>query len=130
MNEVLCGRTPAILSIANLKQAIAFYRDDWGFTVHQQVPGVLAIIKRESVTVHLLQRREDMMPETFACKLLVDDLQAWQHGEGGLQSASGHPPATLTDEGWGSEMGVSDCEGNRLQLVQSAPHLWRRKAGA
>lgn len=130
MNEILCGRTPAILSIAHLRSAVAFYRDAWGFTVHQQVHGVLAIMKRESVTVHLMQRREDMMPETFACKLLVDDLQAWQCAQSGLQSASGHAPVTLTDEGWGSELGLSDCEGNRLQLVQSAPHLLRRKAGA
>ncbi len=127
MTEVLCGRTPALLSIADLKTAIMFYRDHWGFALAQQVPGVLAVMRRESVTVHLLRRREDMIAETFACRLLVDSLHEWRSG---LQSAEGRAPATLSEESWGSELGLSDCEGNRLQLVQSAPHLWRRKAGA
>jgi hypothetical protein len=47
-----------------------------------------------------------------------------------LQSAPGQAPHALMEQAWGTEWGVSDCEGNRLLLVQSAPHAARRKAQA
>jgi hypothetical protein len=124
MIEVLCARTPAVLHSPVLKTALAFYRDEWKFSVQQHVPGVLAILTRESVTVQLWQRRADMLPQTFACRLLVNHLESWLMG---LQSAPGQPPECLTEQAWGCEFALSDCDGNRLQLVQSAPHAVARK---
>ncbi|WP_371439551.1 VOC family protein [Polaromonas sp.] len=125
MIEVLCARTPAVLHSPELKRALAFYRDAWGFAVRQQVPGVLAILTRESVTVQLWQRRGDMAAQTLACRLLVDNIELWQLA---LQSAPGQAAQALTEEPWGTEFGLSDCDGNRLLLVQSAPHKLGRKA--
>ena len=127
MTEVLCARTPAVLHCADLRQALAFYRDGWGFAVRHSVPGVIAVLTRESVTVQLWQRRADMAPQQFACRLLVDNIEQWHMT---LQSAPGQLPPALLEQEWGSEWGISDCEGNRLLLVQSAPHAARRRASA
>jgi predicted enzyme related to lactoylglutathione lyase len=127
MTEVLCARLPAVLHSPDLQHALAFYRDYWGFSLRQHVPGVLAILTRESVTVQLWQRRADMRVQTFACRLLVDNIELWQMA---LQSAPGRMPQTLTEQAWGTEFGLSDNDGNRLLLVQSAPHKFRRKASA
>ncbi|EJL77998.1 hypothetical protein PMI15_04453, partial [Polaromonas sp. CF318] len=43
MTEVLCARAPAVLRCADLRQALAFYRDCWGFAVRHSVPGVIAV---------------------------------------------------------------------------------------
>ena len=127
MTEVLCARLAAALHSPDLQRALAFYRDTWGFAVHQQVPSVLAILTRESVTVQLWQRRADMPVETFARRLLVDNIELWQMA---LQSAPGRTPQTLTEQAWGTEFGLSDCDGNRLLLVQPAQHKFGRKARA
>ncbi|CAN7325469.1 VOC family protein [Polaromonas sp. LjRoot131] len=127
MTEVLCARTPAVLHCADLRRALAFYRDCWGFSVQHSVPGVIAVLTRESVPVQLWQRRADMAPQHFACRLLVDNIEQWHMA---LQSAPGQAPHALAEQEWGTEWGVSDCEGNRLQLVQSAPHAARRRARA
>ena len=127
MMEVLCARTPAVLHCADLRRVTAFYRGQWGFAVQHSVPGVIAVLTRESVTVQLWQRRADMAPQHFACRLLVDDIEQWHMA---LQSAPGHAPQTLVEQDWGTEWGISDCEGNRLLLVQSAPHAARRRASA
>jgi len=125
MTEVLCARLPAALHCADLRQVLAFYRDCWGFAVQHNVPGVIAVLTRESVTVQLWQRRADMAPQHFACRLLVDNIEQWHMA---LQSAPGQAPHALAEQEWGAEWGVSDCEGNRLLLVQSAPHAARRRA--
>lgn len=127
MTEVLCARTPAVLHCADLRQVTAFYRDQWGFAVQHSVPGVIAVLTRESVTVQLWQRRADMAPQHFACRLLVDNIGQWHMS---LQSAPGQAMHALVEQDWGTEWGVSDCEGNRLLLVQSAPHVARRRASA
>lgn len=127
MTEVLCARTPAVLHCADLRQAVAFYQGSWGFAVQHHVPGVIAVLTRESVTVQLWQRRADMAPQHFACRLLVDNIEQWHMA---LQSALGQVPHALVEQEWGAEWGVSDCEGNRLLLVQSAPHAVRRRAQA
>lgn len=127
MTEVLCARTPAVLHCADLRQAVAFYQDNWGFSVQQSVPGVIAVLTRESVTVQLWQRRADMAPQHFACRLLVDNIEQWHMA---LQSAPGQASHALVEQAWGTEWGISDCEGNRLLLVQSAPHAARRRAQA
>lgn len=126
MKEVLCARTPAVLSCPDLRCTLAFYRDAWGFQVRHHISGVIAIVQRESVAVQLWQRRADMAPETMACRLLVDCIELWHRW---LQSAPGQTPALLLHQDWGSEWGISDCDGNRLLLVQSAPHAARRRAG-
>ncbi len=127
LTEVLCARTPAVLHCADLRQALAFYQGGWGFSVQQSLPGVIAVLTRESVTVQLWQRRADMAPQHFACRLLVDNIEQWHMA---LQSAPGQAPHALVEQAWGAEWGVSDCEGNRLLLVQSAPHAARRRAQA
>jgi predicted enzyme related to lactoylglutathione lyase len=127
MMEVLCARTPAALHCADLRQVTAFYRAQWGFAVQHSVPGVIAVLTRESVTVQLWQRRTDMAPQHFACRLLVDNIEQWHTA---LQSAPGQAPHALVEQDWGTEWGISDCEGNRLLLVQSAPHAARRRASA
>lgn len=127
MTEVLCARTPAVLHCADLRRALAFYRDCWGFAVRHSVPGVIAVLMRESVTVQLWQRRADMAPQHFACRLLVDNIEQWHMA---LQSAPGQSPHALVEQAWGAEWGISDCEGNRMLLVQSAPHAARRRARA
>lgn len=127
MTEVLCARTPAVLHCADLRQVTAFYRDQWGFAVQHSVPGVIAVLTRESVTVQLWQRRADMAPQRFACRLLVDNIEQWHMA---LQSAPGQAPHALVEQDWGTEWGISDCEGNRLLLVQSASHAARRRASA
>lgn len=127
MTEVLCARTPAVLHCTDLRQALAFYRDSWGFALRHSVPGVIAVLRRESVTVQLWQRRADMAPQQFACRLLVDNIEQWHMA---LQSAPGQALPALLEQEWGTEWGISDCEGNRLLLVQSAPHAARRKASA
>ena len=127
MTGVLCARTPAVLHCADLRQTLAFYCSNWGFAVQHSVPGVIAVLVRESVTVQLWQRRADMAPQRFACRLLVDSIEQWHMA---LQSAPGQAPHRLVEQAWGTEWGVSDCEGNRLLLVQSAPHAARRKARA
>jgi predicted enzyme related to lactoylglutathione lyase len=127
MTEVLCARTPAVLHCADLRQAVAFYQSNWDFSVQHSVPGVIAVLTRESVTVQLWQRRADMAAQHFACRLLVDSIEQWHMA---LQSAPGQAPHALVEQAWGAEWGVSDCEGNRLLLVQSAPHAARRRAQA
>lgn len=127
MKEILRARLPAVLHCPQLAKTVAFYRDAWGFKLAQYIPGVAASLSRESVTVQLMQCRSDMTAQTFACKLLVDDIAAWS---GSLQSASGQAPRSLRDEAWGMDCGLSDCDGNRLQLVQCAAHWVRRRAGA
>lgn len=130
MKEVLCARTPAVLQCGDLKQSLAFYTGNWGFALVQQVPGVFAVLRRESVTVQLWQRRADEAAQTCACRLLVASLAAWLAG-GGQETASapGQMPALLQERTWGRELGLSDCDGNRLLLVQSASAL-HRKASA
>ena len=98
MNEVLCGRLPALLVSPDLRRTLAFYRDDWGFDVQHHIPGVIA---------------------------LVNCLAQWHMA---LQSASAQSPACLQERDWGAEWCLSDCDANRLLLVQSAPHAARRKA--
>lgn len=127
MKEILRGSLPAVLHCPALAKTVAFYRNAWGFELHQYVPGVVASLRRESVIVQLLQRRSDMPAQTFACRLLVDDIERWS---GGLKSASGQTPYSFSEQAWGFEAGLSDCDGNRLQLVQSAAHQVRRRAGA
>ena len=124
MTEVLCARTPAVLHCADLRAALAFYRDSWGFAVQHSVPGVIAVLTRESVSVQLWQRRADMAPQHFACRLAVDNIEQWHMT---LQSAPGQAPHALAEQAWGTEWGVSDCEGNRLLLVQPASHVLRRR---
>lgn len=126
MKEMLYARTPAVLSCPDLRHTLAFYRDQWGFDVQHHIQGVIAILKRESVTVQLWQRRADMAPETMAYRLLVDCIEMWHRW---LQSAPGQTPPLLLKRDWGMEWGISDCDGNRLLLVQSAPHAARRRAG-
>ena len=125
MNEVLCGRLPAILVSPDLRRTLAFYRDDWGFEVQHHIPGVIAVVTRESVSVQLWQLRADMQAERCACRLLVNCLAQWHMA---LQSAPKQTPARLQERDWGAEWSLSDCDGNRLLLVQSAPHAARRKA--
>lgn len=124
--EILCARTPAVLTCADLRTTLAFYRGEWGFMTRHHIPGVIAILQRESVTVQLWQRRADMAPDTVACRLLVDSIAQWHPA---LQPAPGQTPPVLVQKDWGMEWGISDCDGNRLLLVQSAPHAARRKAG-
>lgn len=123
MMEVLCARSPAALRCGNLEAAAVFYRHAWGFALKQTVPGVFALMSRESVTVQLWQRRADESLQTLACRLLVNCIDPWQLE---LVSAPGQAPASLTEQPWGCEWGISDAEGNRLLLVQSAPHAVRR----
>ncbi len=92
MKEVLCARTPAVLSCPDLRRTLAFYRDTWGFQARHHIPGVIAILWRESVTVQLWQRRADMAPERVACRLLVDCIEQWHQR---LQSAPGQAPPAL-----------------------------------
>ena len=126
LKEILCGRTPAVLHCADLKSAMSFYIEQWGFSLGQQVPGVVAKLVRESVTVQLWQRRADQPVSRLACRLLVNDMAQWQN----LASAAGQTVAARCEQGWGAEFGVSDRDGNRLLLVQSAPHRMQRKARA
>lgn len=127
MTEVLCARTPAVLHCADLRRALAFYQGNWGFAVQHSVPGVIAVVSRESVTVQLWQRRADMALQHFACRLLVDNIEQWHMA---LQSAPGQSSHALAEHPWGTEWGISDCEGNRLLLVQPATHAVRRRAQA
>ena len=114
------------MSCPDLRRTLAFYRDVWGFQARHHIPGVIAILERESVAVQLWQRRTDMAPEAIACRLLVDCIEMWHRW---LESAPGQAPPLLVQKGWGMEWGISDCDGNRLLLVQSAPHAARRWAG-
>jgi hypothetical protein len=69
----------------------------------------------------------DMAPQHFACRLLVDSIE---HRHMALRSAPGQTPHALVEQDRGAEWGISDCEGNLLLLVQSAPHAARRRASA
>ena len=124
MKEVLRARLPAELQSADLRQALDVYQRGWGFTLQQHIPGVFAVLRRESVTVHLSQRRSDEPLSLLACRLLVDRVDDWTT----LVSAPGQSRQRLTAQGWGREFGLSDGDGNRLLLVQSAPHAIRRRA--
>lgn len=124
VREVLCVRSPAVLHCADLRKTLDFYTHAWQFDVLQIIPGVMAVIRRESVCIHLMQRRSDMAAEVLACRLLVDDIDDWK---GALGSAAGQAVATLTEEPWGFEWCMRDCDGHRLHLVQPAPHAVRRQ---
>lgn len=124
LKEVLCGRLPAVLQCPDLHRSMGFYAGRWGFGVAQSIPGVMAVLVRESVTVQLLQRRADESPQPLACRLLVDCMDQWWMQ---LYSAPGQTPHQLVEQRWGTEWAISDCDGNRLLLVQSAPHLARRQ---
>ena len=123
--EILCARTPAVLTCANLRTTLDFYRGEWDFMTRHHIPGVIAVVTRESVSVQLWQLRADMQAERCACRLLVNCLAQWHMA---LQSAPKQTPARLQERDWGAEWSLSDCDGNRLLLVQSAPHAARRKA--
>lgn len=127
MAEVLCARTPAVVHCDSLRQVTDFYQECWGFSLKQSVPGVIAVLTRGSVTVQLWQRRADMAPHHFACRLPVDNIEQWHMA---LRSAPAQAQHALVEQDWGTEWGISDCEGNRLLLVQSAPHAARRRARA
>ena len=124
LQEVLCGRLPAVLPCPDLYRSMGFYSGRWGFDVAQSIPGVMAVLVRESVAVQLLQMRSDEAPQPLACRLLVDCIDAWWMQ---LYSAPGQTPHQLVEQRWGTEWAISDCDGNRLLLVQSAPHLARRQ---
>lgn len=125
MTEVLCTRVPAVLHCAELGRTQAFYRESWGFEVRHHVPGVIAVLVREAVTLQLWQRRADMKAQSLSCRLAVAALAPWQLG---LQSAPGQAPAALVEQAWGTEWGLSDCEGNRLLLVQPSLRPMLRRA--
>jgi hypothetical protein len=123
MKEVLCARLPATLHCPDLRGTLAFYRDSWGFALRQHVPGVFAVLARESVTVQLWQHGADIASQPIACRLLVDSVDDWRLA---VWSPPGQPAGVYTEPSWGAEWGVSDCDGNRLLLVQSAAHAARR----
>ncbi|MDP3796240.1 MAG: hypothetical protein Q8R06_03710 [Polaromonas sp.] len=127
MTEVLCTRVPAVLHCADLGRTQAFYRKNWGFEVRHQVPGVIAVLVREAVTLQLWQRRADMKAQSLNCRLAVDKLESWQLA---LRSAPGQAPPALVEQAWGTEWGISDCEGNRLLLVQPSLRPMQRRARA
>ncbi|MDW5441930.1 hypothetical protein [Polaromonas sp. SM01] len=127
MTEVLCGPAPAVLPGADLARTLAFYQGSWGFTPRQYVPGVMAVLVRETLTLQLWQRRADMKARAQTCRLVVDCLQPWQLA---LVSAPGRAPQTLVEQAWGTEWGLSDCDGNRLLLVQPALQPVLRQARA
>lgn len=124
LKEVLCGRLPAVLRCPDLNRTVGFYARRWGFGVVQSIPGVMAVLVRESVTVQLLQSHCDETPQALACRLLVDCIDQWWMQ---LYSAPGQTPHQLIEQRWGTEWAISDCDGNLLLLVQSAPHLARRQ---
>lgn len=125
MTEVLCARVPAVLHCTDLGRTLAFYRENWGFEARHHVPGVIAVLVRETVVLQLWQRRADMKAQSLSCRLVVEVLTPWQLA---LQSAPGQAPAALVEQAWGTEWAISDCEGNRLLLVQPSLRPALRRA--
>ncbi|MFI5445431.1 hypothetical protein [Polaromonas sp. UC242_47] len=127
MTEVLCAPAPAVLCGPDLGRTLAFYEGSWGFARRQYVPGVMAVLVRETLTLQLWQRRVDMKAQAQTCRLVVDRLLPWQLA---LVSAPGQTPQTLVEQAWGTEWCLSDCDGNRLRLVQPALQPVLRQARA
>lgn len=121
-------RVPALCT-PNLKKLLAFYRDELGFHVLQQVPGVLALLRHGSVRLQLWQQPGAAQTiRTIRIELEEDDAFRLH------ARLARHERSALADEAprlqpWGAwEFSLIDAEGNRLVFVQwatqglAAPH--------
>lgn len=107
-----------VIGTPSLRDSIAQYRADFGFAVQQYVPGVLGVLRLDSLRLHLLHCR----PEGFrpgGRRVAVDDLFGL-HARlpGRARGALSGPPVLKPWGVW--EFSLCDAHGNLLHLVQWA----------
>lgn len=119
MTELVPAMTVPAVCTPNLAQLLAYYRDQLGFQVIQEVRGVLAFIQHGPVRLQLWQRAGKFQGD---CRIRLDGQDAnvfqvharlAQHA----RSALGEEAPRLRP--WGAwEFSLTDIEGNRLIFVQ------------
>ncbi len=125
------GRAAPVLSVADVENALVFYRDRLGFRVsfEQSADGgklVYAIVDRGGSEIHLA-RRSEWFPEPGACHLFVDPA-AELYRE--YQAAGVEFEQELTAQPWGLEDFVlRDPDGNRLEIGGPIDRTKRQAGG-
>lgn len=121
MTELVPAMAVPAVCTPHLSSLLAHYRDELGFEVIQQVPGVLALVQHGPVRLQLWQRAGRFQRD---CRIRLDGQDAnvfqvharlAQHARGAL----GEEAPSLRP--WGAwEFSLTDAEGNRLIFVQWA----------
>jgi hypothetical protein len=119
MTELVPSLTVPTLCTTNLARLLAHYRDELGFDVVQQIPGVVAFIRNGPASLQLWQRASGIARD---CRIRLDGQDAnvfrlharlAQHA----RRALGEDAPMLRP--WGAwEFSLIDIEGNRLTFVQ------------
>lgn len=119
MTELVPAMTVPAVCTPNLMQLLAYYRDQLGFQVIQEVRGVLAFVQHGPVRLQLWQRagqfRRDfrIRLDGQGCNVFQVHARLAQHARGAL----GEDAPRLRP--WGAwEFSLTDIEGNRLIFVQ------------
>lgn len=119
MTELVPAMAVPAVGTPNLAQLLAYYRDQLGFQLIQEVRGVVALIQHGPVRLQLWQRAGKLGGD---CRIRLDghDANVFQvHA-----SLAQHARSTLGEvvpmlRPWGAwEFSLTDAEGNRLIFVQ------------
>lgn len=121
MTELVPAMTVPAVCTPNLAQLLAYYRDQLGFQVAQEVRGVLAFLRHGPVRLQLWQRTGQSLRDCRiqldgqGCNVFQVHARLAQHA----RSALGEDAPKLRP--WGAwEFSLTDIEGNRLIFVQWA----------
>lgn len=111
-----------VIHTPSLRDAMAQYRADFGFSVQQHIEGVLAVLRLQGLRLHLWQRGGTAGGPLFRPgqhRAAVDDVFGL-HGamNGPARGALSGPPMLKPWGAW--EFSLCDAHGNLLHLVQWA----------
>lgn len=119
MKEILPVLAIPMLRAPQLGRAVAHYREAAGFTLAQQVPGVVALLRHGPLCLQLWQSEAPVLP--VLCRVPLDGIQA---GVFDIHRRLARTARAWIDgaprmKPWGAwEFSATDAEGNRLVFVQ------------
>ncbi|WP_318342987.1 bleomycin resistance protein [Flagellimonas baculiformis] len=110
-------RAVPVLFALNVRKAVAFYRDKFGFDKQGWVDDHYAVIGRDKIELHIAKCNDKIFPENTSCYIHVegvDELYAELKEAGVI-----HPNGPLGDKPWGlREFSALDGDGNLLRFGQ------------
>lgn len=121
MNEILPTLAIPVLRTPRLARTVAHYRDALGFTVAQEVHGVVALLRHGPLCLQLWQHGD--LPQPECCRIALDgaSLDIFQCHARLAQYARPWMDVAPRLKPWGAwEFCLLDAEGNRLIFVQWA----------